>query len=124
MGKYDTTKEWSAEKLPLEAGHEIGAGCDRDASARRSATACSASPENERYLWMQLENARLERERARAALREIREGIMNEEENGLWEADVILSIIDRALSPEKLSPPNEKLCNSPGSGASPKEKTL
>lgn len=49
---------------------------------------------------------------------------MNEEENGLWEADVILSIIDRALSPEKLSPPNEKLCNSPGSGASPKEKTL
>lgn len=41
MGKYDTTKEWAAAKLPLEAGHEIGAGCDRDASARRSAATCS-----------------------------------------------------------------------------------
>ncbi len=50
--------------------------------------------------WMQLECARRERERARTALREIREGIANEEEHGLWDADAILAIIDRALSPE------------------------
>lgn len=58
----------------------------------------NATLENERYLWMQLEAARRERERARAALRAIREGIGNEEEHGLWEAEAILAIIDDALA--------------------------
>lgn len=84
-------------------------------------SASSASPENERYLWMQLEDARRERERARAALRDIREGIMNEEENGLWEADVILSIIDRALSPENSSLPNVKHMDPPTLDSAPTE---
>lgn len=60
-----------------------------------------ANTAQEHYLWMQLESARCERERARTALREIRKGIANEEEHGLWDADAILGIIDRALSPEK-----------------------
>lgn len=72
----------------------------------------SASPENERYLWMQLETARFEREKARhmlnirsQALEQIRVGIANEEEHGLWEADTILSIIDEALNAKELQRP-------------------
>jgi hypothetical protein len=79
-----------------------------EASHLTNCSDSSTSPKNELYLWIQLEDARREREQARAALRDIQEGIMNEEENGLWEAGIILSIIDRALSPEKLSLPTPK----------------
>lgn len=72
----------------------------------------SASPENEQYLWYQLETARYEREKARhmldirsQALEQIRVGIANEEEHGLWEADTILSIIDEALNAKELQRP-------------------
>jgi len=81
-------------------------------------SASSATPENEGYLWMQLEEARRDRERVRAALRDIREGIANEEENGIWEADIILSIIDRALSSEDPSLPNE---TNPAAGSTLKD---
>jgi hypothetical protein len=72
-------------------------------------THSSASPENERYLWRELETARFEREKARymlnirtQALEQLRVGIANEEEHGLWEADTILSIIDEALNAQEL----------------------
>ncbi len=75
-------------------------------------THSSASPENERYLWRELETARFEREKARhmlkirsQALEQLRVGIANEEEHGLWEADTILSIIDEALTAEELQRP-------------------
>lgn len=40
MIKYGTTKEWAAAKVPLEAGQEIGAGCDRGEFAGHSDAAC------------------------------------------------------------------------------------
>ena len=43
--------------------------------ARHHKVACSASPENEQYLWMQLEDARREREEARKRLEEVIKGL-------------------------------------------------
>jgi hypothetical protein len=44
--------------------------------------------------------------RLRDALEDIRLGIENEEKNGLWEADAILGIIDRAFSMQSNFQPN------------------